>query len=62
MEQMAEHEKPKDGYKSKEGELEPEYEQNGKPSKLCGCNKKEIKSATIVKVGKTEFLGGFLYF
>merc|ERR1712180_364228 len=46
MEQMAEHEKPKDGYESKEGELEPEYEQNGKPSKLCGCNKKEIKSAT----------------
>merc|ERR1711999_60092 len=25
---------------------EPEYEQNGRPSKLCGCNKKEIKSAT----------------
>ena len=46
MEQMAEHEKPKDGYKSKEGEPEPEYEQNRTPSKLCGCNKNGIMSAT----------------
>ena len=46
MEQMAEHEKPKDGHKSKEGEPEPEYEQNRKPSKLCGCNKTGIMSAT----------------
>ena len=46
MEQMAEHEKPKDGHKSKEGEPEPEYEQNRKPSKLCRCNKTGIMSAT----------------
>ena len=46
MEQMAEHEKPKDGHKSKEGEPEPEYKQNRKPSKLCGCNKTGIMSAT----------------
>merc|ERR1712240_673204 len=45
-EQMAEHEKPKDGYKLKEVEPEPEYEQNRKPSKLCGCNKTGTMSTT----------------